>query len=83
MRVEDVTMRWREVIGLGMFAAGAWGVLAVEMINPAAFCAAGFCSVLGLTILLWSLSERLPFRPRPQALDRQDELKDFFRGYPR
>jgi hypothetical protein len=82
--VEDMMkLRWREVIGAVMLAAGAWAVLAINAISPLAFCAAGFLSILGLTILLWCLSERLPYRPRPQSLNRQDELKNIFRGYPR
>ena len=76
-------LRWRDLIGMGMLAAGAWVILGVEEIHPVAFCAAGFFSILGLTILLWSLSEKFPYHPRPRSLYRQDELKDFFRGYPR
>jgi hypothetical protein len=84
-RPMESTMRlhWREVVGFVMFASGTWIVLAFRLINPAVFCTAGFVSILGLTVLLVSLSERLPYRSRPRSLSRQDDLKDFFRGYPR
>ena len=76
-------LRWHEIIGAVMLVSGTWAVLAIDSFNPVIFCAAGLVSILGLTILLWSLGERLPFRPGPQSLDRQDELKDLFRGNPR
>jgi hypothetical protein len=76
-------LRWREVTGTLMLASGTWYLLAVDAVHPAVFCTAGFVSILGLTVLLWSLGQRLPYHARPQSLTRQDELKDFFRGYPR
>jgi len=76
-------LRWREAIGFLLLASGTWCLLAIDAIHPAVFCAAGFVSILGMTILLWSLGQRLPHRASPRSLTRQDELKDFFRGYPR
>ncbi len=76
-------IRWLELIGVVMLASGTWVVLMLDRINPAWSCSAGFASILGLTILLWSLTNRQPYHPHPHSLDRQDDLKELFRGYPR
>lgn len=70
----------QEVIGFLMLASGAWFVLTIDNSNLAAFCSAGFVSILGLTLLLWSLGKRRLHRPRPQSMERQDGLTDLFRG---
>jgi len=75
--------RWLVPVGVLLLGGGAAVVLFIERIHPVALCLAGFLAQLGMTVFLWSLGRRLDRLPRPHSLIRQDELKEYFRGYPR